>query len=311
MRPVSDPAMCRDLIGEARKRVGTVRSNCFAMAASFDPFIEEGRLYYEESPEGLCLFTDEGRYFQLYYFLNPASDFPRIRAEKPVLIEETNARGARDEEIARAAGWYGARGFQFFKRNGYYTCTLKPGETERPCGTERIPVRREKDDDSGRPADESAEPPSENRRAESETAHSEEGWTLREVRDPETAEQVITLWEASLDPTDIPLAHRRFIRSGTDRALCAADGTRVLGAVWYRLGRNTCEERHLAVHPDARRRGLGTLLLRGVMNAAAAAGKTLVNTWISDTNAASIALHTRAGFREQPRNCIQYILKET
>ncbi len=53
----------------------------------------------------------------------------------------------------------------------------------------------------------------------------------------------------------------------------------------------------LAVEPTARRRGLGTLLLRLAFGGLATAGRTSVRLWVTEANAPARALYDRLGFR--------------
>ena len=280
MRIVTSVAECRQLISEKKNRIGRLCTNCFIMTGAFDSTIRENRLFSEEYPEGLCLFADEQRYYQLFYFLDSSPGFPFLRKEKPVLIEEINIRGDRDKEISLIESRIRPAGFQKIRKNCYFSCKLPEAEKMAERYQRQL------------------------------VAAGREGWTVRKADETSLVSQVITLWESCLDPTDIPISHMRFFHSQQDQVLCATDNEKVIGAVWSRMGRDTCEERHIAVHPDYRRHGVGRLLLESVIASAIRAGGKTVHTWISETNITSVTMHERAGFHVQPRSCNQYILRE-
>jgi phosphinothricin acetyltransferase len=56
-------------------------------------------------------------------------------------------------------------------------------------------------------------------------------------------------------------------------------------------------EHSVYVHPDARGRGIGTLLLNALISSTEAAGIWTIQSGIFPENTASLALHTRCGFR--------------
>jgi phosphinothricin acetyltransferase len=56
-------------------------------------------------------------------------------------------------------------------------------------------------------------------------------------------------------------------------------------------------ENSVYVHPEARGRGVGTALLRALVASTEAAGIWTLQTGIFPENAASVALHEKAGFR--------------
>lgn len=56
-------------------------------------------------------------------------------------------------------------------------------------------------------------------------------------------------------------------------------------------------ENAVYVSPDARRRGVGEVLLRALVDAAERAGIWTIQTGIFPENAASLALHQKVGFR--------------
>jgi len=79
----------------------------------------------------------------------------------------------------------------------------------------------------------------------------------------------------------------------------AADGAdgRLAGYALFSLVAGEAEILNLAVDPSARRRGLGRLLLEGVLGAMRAAGTTAVFLEVRQSNRAAIELYAAAGFR--------------
>lgn len=91
-------------------------------------------------------------------------------------------------------------------------------------------------------------------------------------------------------------AHRR------DCRLVARDGERLLG--WVALSPISSRDAYegvvwlgIYVDTDARGRGVGRALLDGVVRASEAAGIWTLQSGVLAENAASLALHARAGFR--------------
>jgi ribosomal-protein-alanine N-acetyltransferase len=62
----------------------------------------------------------------------------------------------------------------------------------------------------------------------------------------------------------------------------------------------------VAVDPDARRRGLGSLVLRGLLESAADRGAERATLEVASTNIAALALYRRLGFREAGRRPAYY-----
>ena len=104
-------------------------------------------------------------------------------------------------------------------------------------------------------------------------------------------------------------ARRTWMRDRQARGfpvLVATEGEAVLGFASYGDFRAWDGYLHTVEHsiyvaPEAQGRGLGRALLDGLVERAAAQGKHVMVAGIEATNAASIALHRRAGFEEAGR----------
>ena len=90
------------------------------------------------------------------------------------------------------------------------------------------------------------------------------------------------------------------LRDSLDNALyrfvAVKDGARVLGYAGMFLTIPEAQIANIAVAPDARRQGLGRLLLRGLVSEAAQAGAEVVFLEVREHNAGAIALYEQEGF---------------
>ncbi|WP_433250935.1 N-acetyltransferase family protein [Streptosporangium sp. CA-135522] len=106
-----------------------------------------------------------------------------------------------------------------------------------------------------------------------------------------TFETTAPTWQ-HFDAAKLP-AHRYVALDDTGRVLgwvaaCAvSDGCAYAGVV----------EHSVYVHPDARGHGVGSALLQALIASTEAAGIWTIQSGIFPENAASLALHARAGFR--------------
>ncbi|MGX2996061.1 N-acetyltransferase family protein [Streptomyces sp. JNUCC 64] len=126
---------------------------------------------------------------------------------------------------------------------------------------------------------------------------------------PEHAARVLAVYQAGIDEGDATFERTAPSWADFDRGrlpehrLVALDGAdRVLGwaAVSPVSARETYSgvvEHSLYVHPGARGRGVGLLLLRALLDSTEAAGIWTVQSGVFPENTASLALHARAGFR--------------
>jgi L-amino acid N-acyltransferase YncA len=105
----------------------------------------------------------------------------------------------------------------------------------------------------------------------------------------ETAVPDWTRWDAG------HLADHRFVavEEAVDRVL----GWAALSPVSDRCVYTGVAENSVYVHPDAQGRGVGTALLRALVDSTDRAGIWTLQTGIFPENAASVALHEKVGFR--------------
>ncbi|MFD8480481.1 GNAT family N-acetyltransferase [Kitasatospora sp. NPDC059673] len=123
------------------------------------------------------------------------------------------------------------------------------------------------------------------------------------------AEQVLAIYQAGIDggnatfETGVP-SWEQFDRAKlTDHRFVALDGDgQVLGWVAAVAVSDRCVyagvvEHSVYVHPEARGRGVARLLLDALIASTEAAGIWTIQSGVFPENAASLAVHTRAGFR--------------
>ncbi|MFJ6935503.1 GNAT family N-acetyltransferase [Streptomyces sp. NPDC101132] len=130
---------------------------------------------------------------------------------------------------------------------------------------------------------------------------------------PEHAEQVLAIYQAGIDEGDATfetqapdwaafdaakLSAHRFVALEDEGAEAGA----VLGWVAATAVSDRCAyagvvEHSVYVHPDARGRGVARALLDALIASTEAAGVWTIQSGVFPENAASLALHERAGFR--------------
>ncbi|NUS55884.1 MAG: N-acetyltransferase [Streptomycetaceae bacterium] len=126
---------------------------------------------------------------------------------------------------------------------------------------------------------------------------------------PEHAEPVLAIYQAGIDTghatfeTRAPawpdfdrtrLAEHRFVALADDGTV---QGWVAASAVSDRCVYAGVVEHSVYVHPDARGRGVGRALLDALITSTEAAGVWTIQSGIFPENAASLALHHKAGFR--------------
>ncbi len=126
---------------------------------------------------------------------------------------------------------------------------------------------------------------------------------------PEHAEQVLAIYQAGIDGGDATFETAAPDWGAFDAAklpdhrLVAVEGDgRVLGwaavvPVSDRCAYAGVVEHSVYVHPDARGRGVGAVLLDALIASTEAAGIWTIQSGIFPENTVSLALHAKAGFR--------------
>ncbi|MGW8764363.1 N-acetyltransferase family protein [Streptomyces sp. NPDC055815] len=125
----------------------------------------------------------------------------------------------------------------------------------------------------------------------------------------EHADAVVAIYQAGVDEgnatfeTEAPTWERFDAARLPEHRFVALDGAgRVLGWVAATRVSDRCAyagvvEHSVYVHPDARGRGVASALLEALVESTEAAGIWTIQSGIFPENAASLAVHARAGFR--------------
>lgn len=277
MEKVASLQAYKELVRAAKERAGRIDSNCVLMSSGMEPYIRERRLYARAYPEGLVLYADEGRYYELYYYWQPDAPLADFHADKPVSAVEVISPGKREAYAARMEEKLLAAGFRLFKT----TLQLEADLTRLGYSPEEELARR---------MDELKA----------------QGLSLRYC-DETLLPQVQRLWEKYLDPMDVPCDH--LAEGENERILCVTDREdRVAAVKWWRCAGRTQEGRHTVTDPAWYRHGLGTTLLLAQFRYALEHGIAKNITWVSDENVRSLAMCQKVGLALNGKSSKQYIL---
>lgn len=117
--------------------------------------------------------------------------------------------------------------------------------------------------------------------------------------------EVDSLWR-TVFPEDPPHSHAAVaipqkLAVQRDLFLVAVEGGRVLGTILAGYDGHRGWLYKLAVHPNARRCGIGEKLVRAAEKRLAALGCAKANLQVRDTNREAARFWTRMGYAEEPR----------
>ena len=279
MKKICDLGEYKELMRENKERIGKVEKNCFLMSSSMNKYIEEERLYVETYENGMVLYVDEGRYYNMYYFWKSDCKMFDFRQDKPVLIEELNNNGSRNEYIEKIESSLFEVGFTVFKNNLQLELSLKD---KKKIIEKQLSEKLQK--------------------------ISAQNLRLEFCTDDDILEKSIILWQDSLDVTDIPQEHMSL--KSNDKLACILTETReVIATNWWRNSNKNSEGRHTVTHPEYFQRGLASTLLLVWCKDAIDQGVERCYTWVSDTNDRSLAMFKKIGFTPNGRTSKQYILR--
>ena len=124
--------------------------------------------------------------------------------------------------------------------------------------------------------------------------------TVRETG-PEAGAAVAALDSACFDAPWTAAAVGALLDDGLTRVWEARTSAAIVGAALLRVVAGEGELLRIAVHPDARRQGIGRVLLQAVLSAVADACPLGVYLEVRAANAAARHLYARAGFVESGR----------
>ena len=269
----------KEILRLNKERIGKVEKNCYLMAGAMNKYIIEERLYVETYENGIVLYIDEGRYYNMYYFWKTNCEMADFRQDKPVLIEELDNNGSRTEYIKNIEQFFLDVGFEEFKNNLQLEMSLKD---------------KEKD--------------IENLLSKKMLKLSEYNLQLEFCSDDDILKKSIKLWQNSLDATDVPQEHMSL--GLDDKLVCILNEERkVVTTHWWRNTKKNSEGRHTVTDSEYFQRGLASTLLLVWCQDAIKQGAERCFTWVSDINVRSLAMYKKIGFVPNGRSSKQYILK--
>jgi ribosomal protein S18 acetylase RimI-like enzyme len=86
-----------------------------------------------------------------------------------------------------------------------------------------------------------------------------------------------------------------------EASFVAEDGARIVGASLLWLFESRPFLAYVVVHPDAQRRGIGSMLVEACGNALLSAGHTELDLYVTEANEAAVALYRKLGFEQVER----------
>lgn len=98
MQPVANTEQYYALLRNAKAR-GACHHNQYLFPQALEHDVETGRLYVEETEDGVFFFADEETFYQCTYYLKPEAERMTGKKEKPVLIEHIYRDGKKKKEL--------------------------------------------------------------------------------------------------------------------------------------------------------------------------------------------------------------------
>lgn len=129
--------------------------------------------------------------------------------------------------------------------------------------------------------------------------------------DEEYAEQILKLWQDSLDVLSTPLPDqatiRQMIRMG--HVYYILDQTKVIGAVYLDVSGKSCLLQHLVVDGSYRKQRLGIRLISYAFSRILQEQVTMCNLWVDIQNTPAYELYQKYGFVKDGLISKQYLYK--
>ena len=282
MEPIESIEQYKSLKAAAKQRCGNLASNFFLTSGGLSRIMELQGLSYVEYPQGLVLFTDEGSYYRVFYFLDPDQPLPDLRQDKKVVIEELDNNGKRDEYLNGFFAKLEAAGWERIARNVQVYSSFDDRDDEI-----RVEYNRAQDN------------------------LKEQGFHIEKCSERHV-DRVVSLWREWLHETDLPREHIEFFGDPSQVVICVLDeNDEVCGTNWWKLQGGVCEIRHTVTDPRFYKRGIGYAMQLAAMVDALDNGSRGVFTYIDDRNYRSLAMFRKAGVLENGRTTVQYSLERS
>jgi ribosomal protein S18 acetylase RimI-like enzyme len=128
------------------------------------------------------------------------------------------------------------------------------------------------------------------------------GWTIR-AASLDDVSAVLALWrdaDAEVTETDDAPAVEALIACDPEALLVATDGGRLVGSIVAGWDGWRGQLSRLAVHPDARRRGLGTALVRAAEDRLRGLGARRIAAIVVDNHETALAFWAAVGYDLAP-----------
>ena len=98
MIQVSSIEEYQSLVKKNKANKQAKKTNCLLFPDAIQRYINAGRFFYEEQDAGIFFFSDEGKYYQAWFYLNPMIPLQKQKKEKPVLIQHYYSGKTRDRD---------------------------------------------------------------------------------------------------------------------------------------------------------------------------------------------------------------------
>ena len=136
--------------------------------------------------------------------------------------------------------------------------------------------------------------------------------TIRQYKDDTDRIQVVELWsnffgyETAHNEPNLAISKKTAVQDGL--FFVAVDTTEIVGTIMAGYDGHRGWLYSVAVHPNKRLGGLGTLLVRHAEKALADLGCMKVNLQLLDTNEATAAFYQSVGYAVEPRLSMRKLL---
>lgn len=266
------------LVKSFKKNHVSLQSNCFFLPSEVEEMTGKGKLFAEETREGIYFFVVEEECSRMYYYIEK-SQTPSIKPEKydilkkPVILDFV-FKGEAGLNKAGSGKWLD-KGFRPYKQYRRMECTR-----------------------------ENFNPPD-------DYVQSINKFQIVKIN-PDDYGAVAVLWRSGLDVYSTFLQERREFeescKKGEILGMRLKDGTPGAVAMAIKRGR-TAFLQHLAVSPELRGRGMGKALfcyiVYYVLNHY---GVDKANFWVDEDNSRAIGMYRKAGFTDDGMISRQFIL---
>jgi len=99
MLNITSVAQYQELVTVAKAERKARTTNCCLFPEAIQRYIDFGRFYYETCEAGVVFYSDEGKYYEGYYYLNPNETFKLLPKDKPVCIQHLYVQGKKSDKV--------------------------------------------------------------------------------------------------------------------------------------------------------------------------------------------------------------------